>query len=160
MVEKKSACCSGWHWGMKVFFVLIGLFVIFLISVCIVMKREYRENRMMKSYGYSLMKNCDAGGKCGCNQDGPKTMMRFGDDKLVERVEMVRLFGVVNKVEGNLITITTNAAKDQVVVSVAETVIMVGEKEVGLSTIKEGDNAVFFGTMNKDSQLEAKAIKM
>ena len=154
MAETKKSCCSGLHWGMKVFFGLIFIVVIFVISACVVLKREYRENRMMKSFGYTVMKNCDR------NQNGPQVMMRFGEDKLVEKVEMVRLFGIVSKIEGNLITITTNAAKEQVVVSAAETVIMVGDKEVGISTLKEGDSGVFFGTMNGDSQLEAKAIKM
>jgi hypothetical protein len=158
MVEKKKTCCGGWHWSMKIFFGLIFIVVIFVISACVVLKRDYRESRMMKNYGYTVMQNYKL--NSGCNQDGPKTMVRFGDNKLVEKVEMVRLFGIVNKVEGNLITVTTNAAKDQVVVSASDTVIMVGEKEVGLATLKEGDNAIFFGSMNKDSQLEAKVIKV
>lgn len=71
-----------------------------------------------------------------------------------------RVFGAVTKIEGNKITILNNAAEEQMILSMAETVIISSSTEVGLSALKVGENVVIFGAPNKDKIMEAKYINI
>lgn len=73
--------------------------------------------------------------------------------------EMFRLFGSILKVDGNQITIMNNAAEEQVVITLAETQILDGKKEVGISALEKGKDAIFTGVKN-ESKLEAKLIEL
>jgi len=80
------------------------------------------------------------------------------DGERNERHGVSRVFGAITKVESNQITIMNNAAKEEVVWSMATTVIMSSSTEVGLAALHAGQNIVVFGTLNKNNQLEAKLI--
>lgn len=74
--------------------------------------------------------------------------------------DSTNLFGVVSKVEKNLITIMDNSSNEQVVVSLSGTTIVSATGEVGLASIKEGQSLKVVGTMNADKQLEAQIIRV
>ena len=89
--------------------------------------------------------------------------------KIFKRVQVVRpeplpepimIYGKVLKVDGARITILTNAATEQIVISRAETTIMIGDKEYGISNVEAGDEGTFGGFMTKQNQLEAKVIEL
>lgn len=74
--------------------------------------------------------------------------------------DATNLFGVVTKVEKNLITLLDNSSNEQVVVSLSSTTIVAATGEVGLASIKEGQSLKIVGTMNADKQLEAQVIRV
>jgi hypothetical protein len=95
-------------------------------------------------------------------EGGNRFYATVGEGKMMTAAmpAMVRMFGAVTKVEGNLITIMNNGAAEQVVVSQADTIIMSSSTEVGLAALKAGQNIVVAGVMNKDNQLVAKIINI
>lgn len=82
----------------------------------------------------------------------------FGND---ENGKVTRLFGVISKVENDQITVTNNAAKPEVVFSLPTTIIVSANAEVGLSSLKAGQNIVVMGSTNKtNNQFEALRIQV
>lgn len=157
----KKECCIEhpvWKWILGIFFFLIAIFVVFSISSMIVFKFQRsggwdRGNKLMMGNVTSL---CQKDGKCDCGGAG----MMKGWGRSDDRSDVVRVYGTISKVEGNLITIVNNGAKEQVVVSAADTVIMSSSTEVGLSALKVGGGAVFVGSVNAETQLVAKLIQL
>jgi len=82
----------------------------------------------------------------------------FGND---ENGKATRLFGVISKVENDQITVTNNAGKPEVIFSLPTTIIVSANAEVGLSSLKAGQNIVVMGSTNKtNSQFEAHRIQV
>jgi hypothetical protein len=77
-----------------------------------------------------------------------------------KREQMVRIFGSILKVEGNQVTVLNNAAQEQIVISLAETQIFDGKKEVGISALEKGKDAIFTGVKNAQLQIEARLIEL
>lgn len=75
-------------------------------------------------------------------------------------IDSTKLFGTVEKVEGNKITVKDNAANTQVIVTLVNTVIASSTGEVGLSDLKPGVNITAYGSYNNSKQLVAKMIKI
>ena len=71
-----------------------------------------------------------------------------------------QIFGTVSHIEGNKITITDNGGKDRIVFSGSNTVIMLGGEVIGLLTLAEGQSITAFGTLTKDGELAARAIRV
>lgn len=71
-----------------------------------------------------------------------------------------RLFGTITKVEANQITVLDNAAKTDMIVTSATTVITSSSTEIGLSSLKAGQNIVAVGVVNANNILEAKLIQL
>lgn len=157
----RKECCSEhpvWKWVLGIFFFLVAIFVVFSIASMIVFKFQRFEgrsdvNKLMMGNVTSL---CQRDGKCDCGGTG----MVKGWGKSDDRSDVVRVYGTISKVEGNLITIMNNGAKEQIVVSAVDTVIMSSSTEVGLSALKVGGGAVFVGSMNAETQLVAKLIQL
>jgi hypothetical protein len=72
----------------------------------------------------------------------------------------VSVYGEILSVESNKITILNNGATEQVVLSLPETKITLGENEVGISALKAKQEGTFTGFYNKDNQLEVRMIKL
>ena len=153
----KKECCANnpvWKWVLGIFFFLVAIYVVFSISTMIVFKfqrmGDWSEgNRLM--VGKSLW--CQKDGNCNCGG----MMKGWGRE---DKTDVVRIFGTIVKVDGNMVTVLNNGAKEQVVVSTADTVIMSSSTEVGLSALKSDLGAVFVGSMNTENQLEAKLIQL
>ena len=90
---------------------------------------------------------------------GSNMMYRaFGDGEEGEKNGRTTLFGTVVKVEGNKITFTDNAAKEQTVLSQTNTVIFTSAGEVGLSSLKAGQNIVVTQMTDKNNQTQVEEI--
>jgi hypothetical protein len=156
-----SGCCNHLKgFSFLRFFVLIAAVTfVFVCGICVGIKMDYLK---MGGGECGMMGYSGAGGEFGHNN----MMVKFFDGKnlgyasAAVRTQDVRLFGAVTKVEGNMITITDNSAKEQVVLSQSNTIITATGTEVGLSAVKPGVNIVSVGAMNKDNQQLAKTIRI
>lgn len=84
-----------------------------------------------------------------------------GDDDWFEHASRTtRLFATITKVENNQITVLDNAAKTNMIVTLASTIITSSSTEVGLSSLKVGQNIVVVGGVNDNNLLEAKLIQI
>lgn len=86
--------------------------------------------------------------------------MKFWDNDNDKENKTTKLFGTVAKVEGNKITVTDNAGKEQVVLSLSSTTISNSIGEIGLQSIKIGQGLSIIGKTNKDKQVEAVLIRI
>ncbi len=92
------------------------------------------------------------GGKfCGATNAPVQQMMKYhngGCDGWLggDRDEKTtKLFGTITKVEGNKITLTDNAAKEQVVYTQSNTTITNTTTLIGLTGLKAGQNVLYTG---------------
>lgn len=147
-----SGCCrtstSLWYKVLKVFLVIAVLMFVFSAgAACVVggfrsrgMGRGYDRNIMMMKVGNGGMMN------------------GWEEGKKVSSYK--RMFGTITKIEGNLITVTDNAAEEQMVLSKQQTIIVVASKEVGLSALKVGENVVVIYSTDDAGQMEAETISV
>lgn len=99
-----------------------------------------------------------------CGGEGSRGM-GMGSDRFEGRGEnaaqgMKPFFGSVVRVEGNRIVIQNNGAQEQVIVSQAETEIVVGNREIPLAALANAGNILVrgIGSMGRDGTMTAKTI--
>lgn len=136
-------------WVMR--FVMLLL----IVSLAFGCGASFARHRLAGGYGdrYGMMGGRYGGGMMGgwFDRDGERG----------ERNGVTQVFGTISKVEGNKITLRNNEAKDQMVLSLATTVIVANGTEVPLSSLKADQNVVVMGAVNKDTQqVEARMIKV
>lgn len=149
-----KVCCrnsSVVHRVLKVFLTAVVVFFIFVVGMGFGFKIGYfgmRSVQYVKTNptALNMMKKYD--------RDDRKDFLKGN------LVAQSRLFGTITQIEGNKITVTNNAAQETVVLSQVTTVIVLGETEVGVASLKVGMNLVSTGVFNKDNQLEAQIIKI
>ena len=153
--------CCGWLIGNKyrhqtlraLFWVLAVLGFVFAIGLGVEAARFAKQR--MNAVRYARM-----GYRVESTADGYKVLPRLIYKFREEAKQPTRLFGEVVKVEENKITVLNNGAAEQIVLSLAETRIIKGDKEVGINSIEKGDAGVFAGFVNKDGLLEARVIEL
>lgn len=174
MDNKKCTCTkSTLHILLKIFLAMVVAFFVFIIGLAYGVRLDYL--RSMNGAGSQLgMMRYKSGYDTSGNRRmmnvnnseekteiGPGMMLKFigkNNEASESGVKLTRLFGVVSKIEGNKISIKDNSAAEVAVLSQATTVITSTGIEIGLSSLKAGQNIVSYGTLNKDGQLEAKSI--
>jgi len=170
--HKDSSCCQ--HWGhiskfWKIFISVVSILVILAVGMGIGLRaghfkekgwgREkgqfgmmgyYEMNGRGKQRGYPFAQP----GMMGrvWNQNQPNGAPQLGQDQVS---------GAITKIEGNQITITDNAGKEQVILSQSDTSIKSSTGPVSLTNLKTGANITAVGTLNATTkQLEAKWINV
>ena len=132
---------------VKTFLALAFIGLALAISITIVYKVIRRVNVVGGCYGTTMTQGA-----------GRNYMYGEKGGFMIKREAPVREFGVISKIEANQITILNNAAKEQVVLSQADTVIIASSTEVGLSVLEVGQDIIVVGTLDKDNALTAKVI--
>lgn len=179
-MSHSGLCCCNKPLGFKVLKLLIVLIIltaIFYVGVCLGAKggfmdkghRAYGSTKMMT---FSAPSQMMAGGVVGVADSGcmkaegvasPEFMMNkffMGNEEGKNGMnQMEKLFGVIVKIENNLITVKDNSTNEQVIMSQAQTAIMSKTGEIGLSSLSVGQSIVSYGTYNTNKQLEAKFIE-
>jgi hypothetical protein len=168
----RQSCCH--YWGKlskfwKIFVSVVIVLVIFVAGIGVgvrcghfrekgwghekgqfVMMGYYEMNGRGKQRGYPFAQP----GMMGrvWNQNPANGIPQLGQDQLS---------GTITKIEGNRITITDNAGKEQVILSQSDTSIKSSTGPVSLTNLKTGANITAVGTLNATTkQLEAKWINV
>lgn len=154
----KKCCCGGphsvWYWIIKIMIVLAILFLVAIISLAAGVKMNKFGDKLGKDGRFGMIKYSQELGTGKVMMLGKNFYKTCESDGLA----LTRLFGVVSKVEGNKIFIVDNSVTLKTVLSSAETTITTTSGEVGIGFLKQGQNIVIFGSLNKDKMLEAKTI--
>ena len=154
------------HFLIKLFLALAIIGLILVISIAVIMKVTGGVKYGYKHFGYGMMRSAATSQAClsGGERTGGVVMMGAGNIAFKARGEATampeRLFGNITKIEKNQITILNNAAQEQTVLSLADTVIISSSTEVGISALKAGQDVIVFGAPNADKVLEAKIIEI
>lgn len=152
----KSMDCSGWDWLAKItLWGTIIIFVAILGMACGARLALYGGNWNRSGMMNWARYNTDSSEKNNFQYGRGKMMLNYN-----KADDLTNLFGVVSRVEKNLITILDNSSNEQVVVSLSSTTIVSATGEVGLASIKEGQSLKVVGTLNADKQLEAQIIRV
>lgn len=150
---------SGGHLVVKIFLALAMIALVLVLSMVVVMKVTKGSKVYHKAFGVSCMQ-----GQVAEKGEGKFVMGMGGGNMFFGKADAPavpeRVYGNVVKVEANLITIKNNAAAEQIIVSLADTVIISSSTEVGLSALAVGQNIVVFGTPDEQKNLEAKVIQV
>jgi len=170
--HKEAAHCC--HWGKlskvwKAIICVVFILIILAVGIKIGFKASHFKERSWGHVGqYGMMKYGaidvqDKVAGCPFAQFGikPQMMGRFWDKESGkgEKEGRDQLFGIITKIEGNKITISDNGAKEQVILSQSDTVIMSSSGPVSLTSLKTGSSIMSVGTINATTkQLEAKWI--
>ncbi len=140
-----SKCCSSTAGRVIGSIVVLAL----VFGAGLAAGREFRGGEGHGREGsFGMMGHGRSGGKEG--------FFGKGDER-----ENAGLFGVISKIEGNQITITDNAGKPEIIVSLPSTLIVSGNMPVALAALKVGQNIIVNGDTNKTSnQFEAVSIEV
>lgn len=157
--------CGKMSWGhmlVKLFLALAMIGLVLVISVAAVVKLGHGDKSDYKKY--SMMRGGVSSQACfGGERTGSATTMGavFGIKEGKGSLAMSeRTFGAISKIEANKITIINNAAQEQVVISQANTMIVSSSTEMGLASLRIGQNIIVFGSPDKDNNLLAKIIQI
>lgn len=82
------------------------------------------------------------------------------NEKARDVSNMVSFFGVISSVEGNKVSVSTNAASEQLVVSDVDTHIFVSSTEIGIGSLKVGQGGIFFGVKRADGTVLVSMVKL
>lgn len=153
-----AGCKGGCHTGKGRIIKWLIRFIILAIVFCIGVKMGEFKGMMRGGYAHKCG-GCTSMHTGMMSQDrdmmrGGMIMSKKGD------VAFTRAFGVVTKVVGNTITISNNASEEQTILSQADTVILSGVGEVGLSGLKAGQYISVLGEKNPENATVAKMIKL
>jgi hypothetical protein len=162
--HEEGGCCGGMagkccksriaHLICKIVFVLVIVGLICLAFRC----HHNRFDRDMKFGGFGMMTTQAIPADVTVPAFG---MMGFEKGRWGEEgKDMVKLFGVITKIEGNKITVLDNGAKEQAFLSQPETTIMTATGEVGLSTLKAGQNVILLQKKCEDKQLKLELVQV
>jgi hypothetical protein len=163
-----SKCCvaetSVGHFIIKMFLALVMIGLALVIAIIVVMSIGRGWKSACRDYGYMKVGDPAQVRMLGDKFEG-KIMLRDGSGvayKFTKEAPVMseRIYGNILKIEDNLITILNNAAKEQVIVSRAETVIVSSTTEVGISALETGQNIIVFGSPDEEGLLVAKMINI
>jgi hypothetical protein len=167
---ESSSCCCGKRKWLKIVVILVVLGAIFAGGVAT--GGEFDHHKSERGGRFGMMDqgrggfegNFTEGNGVGMMGSEKGSEMMFGsfgkDGEEGDKGEASRLFGTVSGVAGNKITVKNNAGTDQVILSQADTVITSANVEVGLSSLKAGQNIILIGETGKDGQMTAKWINV
>ena len=152
--------CCGWlignkyrHQTLRAFFwVLIILGFVMAVGAGIETARAMREKK-------TAMRFAKAGYFVEPTVGGYRVLPRLIFREKEEQKPVI-VFGEITQIESNKVTILNNGAAEQVVLSMPDTKITLGDKEIGISSLGKGQAGTFAGFYNKDNQLEAKEINL
>jgi len=162
--HEESGCCGGGagkcckgrvaHLIFKIVFILVIVGLICMAFRC----HHNRFDRDMKFGGFGMMTTQAIPADVTVPAFG---MMGFEKGKWGEEgKDMVKLFGVITKIEGNKITVLDNGAQEQTLLSQPETTIMTATGEVGLSALKAGQNVILLQKKCEDKQLKLELVQV
>ncbi|MDD2757821.1 MAG: hypothetical protein PHD72_00405 [Patescibacteria group bacterium] len=159
--------CGKMSWGH--FFVKLFLAVVFIalaLTIALAVCYKLGGGALGAKKHFGLMRGewgaptCLSGEKSGgvLMMGGSNVAFKAGKNLTLAIPE--RVFGNISKIEANQITVMNNAAQEQVILSQADTVIFSSSTEVGLASLKVGQNIVVIGEPDKDKKLVAKIINI
>jgi hypothetical protein len=90
---------------------------------------------------------------------GGEMMGWWGHDK-EGNSSSTQIFGSITQISGPTITVVDNGGKSQTIVSQSNTVIVIGNQELPLASLKVGQTINAIGTLDKDGHLQAQAIQL
>jgi hypothetical protein len=165
-----KVCCasksSAW-WVLKYLLILVVLICIFIVGVCVGARIALRRGTIVMNRGAISAQVVPPGYGMMKGRGGDRGMMNglFGKEGSnwfiggeEESASSTHLFGTIASVEDNKLTITDNAAKDQIVYSQADTRIMTSAGEVGLAALKVGQTVNVTGLVGQDGKTTATII--
>ncbi len=156
-------CCrknTVWNVVLKLFLGVALFMLVFCMGAASVVRMT--RGRMVHNEAGGYMMGAPGQGMMSGNME-----MGWSDDRGMTRtmtrmdtIEWKRLFGSITKIEGNKITILNNAAEEQMVMSMQDTIIGLAGNEVGLGALKVGQNVVVVYQAGSEATLQAKTISV
>ncbi len=159
LAEADSRCSNGccrtnssmWYKLLKLFLVVAVFLLIFCLGAASVVHMSGGVHR--KVVGSTKMYPVSG------------AMMDWSDGRGMkmekkEATSWQRMFGTITKIEGNNLTLLDNAAAETVVMSTQDTIIIQAGAEVGLATLKVGQNVVVVFSLTEERQQVAKTISV
>ncbi len=159
--NSKSMCCRR-PWPLRIMRGIISLVLVFIILIFGV-GLGFAAAREQGEHGWNnyrqramYMNRYNEPSDEGCTMCGDVIADTENEE---ETTDSARLFGAITKIEGNKITVMTNAAQEQIVLSQTDTVIALPtDEEIGLAALKAGQNIIVTGTLNDDMTVNAEWI--
>ncbi|MCX6782045.1 MAG: hypothetical protein NTW66_02935 [Candidatus Magasanikbacteria bacterium] len=162
-------CSCAWtklSWGhllLKIFLALVMIALALAISMAVFYKLGHGGKSESKRLG--VMRGQVSTQACFGEEKGGGVIMMGGGNMAFKAGKEVpampeRTYGNITKIEANQITVKNNAAQDQIILSLADTVIVSSTVEVGLASLQVGQNIIVYGSPDKDKKLEAKLIQI
>ncbi len=156
------------HMFVKMFLALVIIAFVLALSMQWVLSIDWKATKASKRIQYYAPRAVEMEQKdrfYAMRTGGVGMIIKDGEMPIVTKSDMIgkmptRIYASIVKIQGNQITVMTNAAAEQIVMSEAETVIVVSSTETGIDSLQPGQNLIIFGSMDEEDVLRAKIINV